>query len=287
MARVVVVGSINVDVSVRSATLPRPGETLLGSDLRIGLGGKGANQAVAARYAGAEVQLIGAVGDDEFGRFALAELTRRGVDVGRVRTTSEPTGVAQITVSDDGENTIVVAPGANSALTELTDAERGAIGDAQVLLLQLEIPLATTTASARLADANGTAVVLNPSPLQPLPDDLAASTTVLVVNESEAAALPGFSTAAASDHPLPRFVIVTRGGHGASVHEVGHGALRVRTSAVNPVDTTGAGDVFAGTLAAHWGSVDEIDDLRTPTQSAVDAATRSVTMRGTGFWNES
>jgi ribokinase len=285
MTRVVVVGSINIDVSVRSPTLPRPGETMLGSDLRIGLGGKGANQAIAARYAGADVRLIGAVGDDDFGRRALTELTRHGVDVALVRTTTEPTGVAQITVSDDGENTIVVAPGANSTLTELSAADRAAIAGADVLLIQLEIPIATTTAAAELAHSVGTGVVLNPSPLQPLPDDLIAGTTVLVVNQTEADALPGFTTAEATDDPLPRFVIVTRGAHGASLHEVGHGALRVHTSPADPVDTTGAGDVFAGTLAAHWGSAEEVEDLRGPAQAAAEAATRSVTLRGTGFWN--
>jgi len=286
MTRVVVVGSINIDVSVRSATLPRPGETVLGSDLRIGMGGKGANQAVAARHAGADVTMIGSVGDDEFGRHAVTELTHHGVDVSLVRTVAEPTGVAQITVSGDGENTIVVAPGANSALGDLAAADRTAIAGADVLLMQLEVPLATTTAAAQLAHLSDTAVILNPSPLQPLPDDLKRSTTVLVANQSEAAALPGFGTVEASGHRLPRWVIVTRGAHGASVHEVDRAALRVRTSAVDPVDTTGAGDVFAGTLAAHWRSPNDIGDLRTPTQSAVNAATRSVTVRGTGFWNE-
>lgn len=285
MTHVVVVGSINVDVSVRTAALPAPGETLLGSDLRIGLGGKGANQSVAARYAGAEVRLIGAVGDDDFGRLAVAELDRHGVDTQFVRTVAEPTGIASITVSDDAENTIVVAPGANSSLLELSDAERAAIVDADVLLCQLEIPLATTTAAARLAHTNGVDVILNPSPLQSLPDDLMSSTSVLVANESEAAALPDFETADPAAHPLPRYVIVTRGPHGASVHEVRDGALRVHSSPVDPVDTTGAGDVFAGTLAAHWVSPHGIDDLRRPTQIAVDTATKSVRTRGTGFWS--
>ncbi|MFI6431988.1 ribokinase [Rhodococcus oryzae] len=244
--RITVLGSINMDLVTTAPRLPAPGETVLGHGFSTGPGGKGSNQAIAAARAGAEVRFLGVVGDDAFAPELRAALVGAGVDTSLLREAEGPSGVAVISVDDSGENSIVVVSGANATLREPTDAELGAIADADLLLSQLELPLAAVTAGARHARANGTTVILNPSPAAPLPDELIACVDVLVVNETEAAQLGAATLARVPD------VVTTLGARGATLRGAGGLRLRSEPPAVEVVDTTGAGDAFAGTLAASW-----------------------------------
>lgn len=228
-------GSLNLDRTTTVADLPGPGETVLARDLLVRPGAKGANQAVAAARAGATVEMIGRVGDDEPGKGSLAGLRAHGVDTGAVLTTEGvPTGQAFITVDEHGENSIVVVPGANE-LVSPDDIAQDVIAAAEVLVVQLEVPLETVCAAMRFAAAEGVRIVLNPSPIAELPFDVLALADPLVVNQHELAALPeGLAS-----------VCVTLGAEGAR--------WRGASAAPPPVqvrDTTGAGDAFAGTLAA-------------------------------------
>ncbi|HYN95947.1 MAG TPA: PfkB family carbohydrate kinase, partial [Pilimelia sp.] len=189
--RVVVVGSANMDLVATAPALPRPGETVLGDDFAMIPGGKGANQAIAAARAGADCAFLGAIGSDSFGVTLKARLTASGVDTAHLRVSYGGSGVAVIMVDAAGENAIVVSPGVNGSFTGLTEAETAVIGAADVLLLQLEIPLETAIGAAVAARAAGTRVVLNAAPARPLPDVLLAATDLLVVNEVEAQALTG------------------------------------------------------------------------------------------------
>lgn len=242
MARVCVVGSANVDQFFSVVSLPRPGETVLAATVRTEPGGKGGNQAVAAARAGATVQFVGAVGIDPAGAQLRAHLGANGVGLDGLEELSAPSGSAVILVGEQGDNLIVVAPGANGHLT-LSAAARAVIADCDVLLVQLEIPVATAVAAAREAHAIGATVVVNASPVSgdAALADLATLTDVVVVNDTE------------EQHwtwPTPH-VVVTRGARGASYRGPG-GSFDVPTPEVEAVDTTGAGDVFAGVLAADW-----------------------------------
>ncbi|MBY6681294.1 ribokinase [Rhodococcus sp. BP-316] len=244
--RITIVGSINMDLVARTPTLPAPGETVLGSAFRTSPGGKGANQAVAAARAGAEVVFVGAVGSDTFALELRETLVGAEVDASLLREVEGASGVAVITVDDAAENSIVVVGGANETLTELTADELAAVAEADVLLCQLETPVATVVAAARHARANGTLVFLNPSPVQPLSDDLLGLVDVAIVNRDEENAL-GVDALARIPH-----VVTTLGADGAR-HRSADGVVTAHPSpAVEAVDTTGAGDVFAGTLAAAW-----------------------------------
>jgi ribokinase len=244
MTRVCVVGSVNLDIGFDVQNLPRPGETALASAMRSTPGGKGANQAVAAARAGAEVQFVGAVGDDPASAQLRAHLDANGVGTEGLVTVPGRSGNAVVIVDASGENVIVVAPEANARLTLDSSPLRHLVTNSDVLLLQLEIPLATATAAARAAHAAGVTVILNASPAggdQAELAQLAEVTDVLVVNESEAAQWLW---------PVPHKVI-TLGARGAGY--TGDGAeFIVGSPAVDPVDTSGAGDVFAGVLAANW-----------------------------------
>jgi ribokinase len=240
MGRVVVLGSLNVDLVAVVDRQPRPGETVLAQeDLRRYAGGKGANQAVAAAEAGAQVAMVGAVGDDDAGRAYVARLERRGIDVSRVRVVpGQPTGQAWITVSDtDAENMIVVVPGANAHVGEL-ELE---LADGDVLLAQLEVPLAVVAAAASGAHAAGARVVLNAAPYAALPPDLAAVANPVVVNEHEALLL-------ADSEVVPRSLLVTFGGAGCSWDGEELEGTPVPDDEL--VDSTGGGDAFCGALAA-------------------------------------
>lgn len=243
MARVCVVGSVNVDQFFTVTALPGPGETVLASAVRTEPGGKGSNQAVAAARAGAEVEFVGAVGTDPAGAQLLTHLSSNGVGLAGVEELSAPSGSAVILVGADGDNLIVVAPGANGHLTLASAAARAAIARCEVLLVQLEIPVATAVAAAREARSVGATVIVNASPVSTdaALADLAAVTDVVVVNETEA---PHW------DWPTPHRV-VTRGPRGAS-YSGADGTVEVPAPDVEVIDTTGAGDVFAGVLAAEW-----------------------------------
>lgn len=242
-ARIVVLGSINMDLTCRTDRLPRPGETLLGTAFATAPGGKGANQAIAAAKAGARTTFLGATGDDAFAVDLRRALTDAHVDDSLLRTVPGPSGIAAITVDQHGENTIVVVPGANSSMTELTEGELSTIAQADILLCQLEIPIVTVTAAFEHARAHGVMTVLNPSPVQSLPDALVAATDVLIVNESEESAV---GDAARSIET----VVTTLGASGARMH--GPHSFATEAPVVDAIDTTGAGDAFAGAMSAAW-----------------------------------
>lgn len=252
---VVVVGSCNMDLVARVPRLPLPGETLTGTSFGTYLGGKGLNQAVAARRMGASVAMVARVGADDFGRRVTQALHDEGIDAAQVQIDEQPTGTAMILVEERGENNIVVVPGANGALTT-ADIDRAAeqIRSAGVLLLQLEVPLETTLHAAQLARAAGTTVILTPAPAQRLPSALFAATDVLVPNEVEVAQVLG-TQAQPSDAAQALLaqgcgaVVVTLGAQGALL-VTSQGEQAIAPFAVTPVDTVGAGDAFVGALAA-------------------------------------
>jgi ribokinase len=252
--RVVVVGSANVDLVVDVPRHPAGGETILGGDLRRSPGGKGANQAVgAARAGGADTTFVGALGQDEPAELLLASLVGAGVRTDIVERVETPTGTALITVTSDGENAIVVAPGANSHV-HIGGAQKDRIIAADVVLAQLEIPLGTVVAAAR-SRRDGALFVLNAAPSRELPDELWHQLDVLVVNEHEAADLVGGPPSGAEGLAAAllrrvRAVVVTLGGQGSLVARRGVPAVRVPAAQVTAVDTTGAGDTYCGVLAA-------------------------------------
>jgi ribokinase len=237
---IVVVGSVNLDTVVSVEELPRPGETVTAARLATAHGGKGANQAIAAARLGGDVTFIGALGSDSEADILRESLAKEGIGVDHV--TSIPgtrSGVALITVDGHGENLIVVYPGANGDLA-LTDHARSAIQSADVVLMQLEIPMSTVVAAARLA--RGT-VIVNAAPARSLSDELVGCIDVLVVNEHERAVVHEAGNAAR----IP-VTITTVGADGADLASR-DGTQRVPAPVVNVVDTTGAGDTFCGALA--------------------------------------
>lgn len=268
-SRVCVVGSVNADLTFTVRTLPRPGQTVLASALSASPGGKGGNQAVAAARAGARVQLVAALGTDGSAEMLRNHLGANGVGTAGVVTVPGPSGSAVITVDSAAENTIVVAPGANGALTVDSDDVRAVIADSDVVLLQLEIPIATAVAAAQLARAAEAVVIVNASPIGAPPHELLAlsrSADVVVVNETEAGEW---------HWPVPHLVI-TRGARGASY--LGDGErFSVPAPTVRAVDTTGAGDVFAGVLATHW-----LDGHELALRRACAAAALSTLVPGAG-----
>jgi len=244
MMRVCVVGSINNDLTFAVERLPPAGATVLASSLVYAPGGKGANQAIAAARAGAPVQFVGAVGDDSAAAALLANLRANGVGTEAVSTVPGPSGTAVVIVDAAAENVIVVAPGANSHLKLDSAAVRQLVTESDVVLMQLEIPLPTVLDTARLARRSGATVMLNASPVPavvaPLAE-IAQLVDVVVVNEDEAAQW---------QWRVPHLVI-TRGSRGAS-YIGAERSFEVSAPSVDAVDTTGAGDVFAGVLAASW-----------------------------------
>lgn len=238
------VGSVNMDLTFDVDALPRPGETVLASSLTSAPGGKGANQAVAAARAGAHVQFVGALGDDAAAARLRAHLRANGVGLDGTIEVSGPSGTAVIVVDAGAENTIVVAPGANGRLTPAAAGACGEIAACDVLLTQLEIPVPTAVAAALHARAAGAVVVVNASPATHDRDrltELAAAADVVIANEAEAEHWPW----------RPSHLVITLGARGARY--VGDdGDFVVPAPAVDAADTSGAGDVFAGVLAASW-----------------------------------
>ncbi|MFE3445493.1 ribokinase [Nocardia sp. NPDC059180] len=242
---IAVLGSINMDLVTTTDRRPQPGETVLGSGFAMVPGGKGANQAIAVGRSGGQVEFIGAVGGDVFADGLRAVLRDSEVGTARLRSVDGPSGIAAIVVDADGENSIIVVGGANAALTELDDDDLAVIASVDILLCQLEIPVPTVAAAARHARANGTIVVLNPSPARELPPELWADVDVAVVNSGE------FTALGAALDPVPH-VVVTLGGDGARYRGPDGQELSVPGTAVEVVDTTGAGDTFTGALAVSW-----------------------------------
>lgn len=266
----IVVGSLNMDLVVRSSRFPAPGETIIGGEFRAVPGGKGGNQAVAAARLGAAVAMVGRVGQDAYGAQLIEGLAGAGIDHTGIRRDREAaTGVALIVVDDHGENSIVVAPGANMALTA-KDVEHAepAIAAAQIVLLQLESPLEAVLRAAELARAHGARVILNPAPARGLPPELLALVDVLIPNENEAAVLSGRpvqnkSDAASVARDLltlgPSTVALTLGSRGAVLAGQA-GIQHFPAYEVEPVDTTAAGDAFVAGLAVALAEGRQLED---------------------------
>jgi ribokinase len=256
---IVVIGSSNTDFVVRAANIPSPGETVLGSSFFEAAGGKGANQAVAAARLGAAVTFVGRVGADQLGDRAMAGLQDEGIDTGLVvRDPDEASGVALIVVSDDGENAIAVAPGANSQLLPSdVDAASESIAAADVMLLQLETPMRTVSHAVRVAADAGTPVVLNPAPAAEIDAETLREISVLTPNGGEALKLAGLSgsgldawreAARRLRSTGVRRVVITMGSAGVLAVE-SDGETRIPGRKMEVVDTTAAGDSFNGALA--------------------------------------
>jgi ribokinase len=286
-ARVVVVGSANTDLVVRVPTLPRPGETVIGGTFASVGGGKGANQAVAAARAGGQVVFVAKVGIDAMGTAAIASYQAEGVDTTHVtRDAATPSGVALILLDAAGENSIAVASGANERLLPAdVDRARDAITAADVLLLQLEVPLETVRYAAAIARAAGVRVILNPAPARPLDAGLLADVAILTPNETEAELLTGrrgideHSAAGAAADLIalgPHAVVITLGARGAFL-AAGDSGLHVPAFPATPVDTVAAGDVFNGCLAV---AIAEGCGLAAAVRFAAAGAAISVTRRG-------
>lgn len=286
---IVVVGSANIDMIIKTGRIPRPGETVIGGRFTTAGGGKGANQAVAARRLGADVTLIAGVGNDSLGEQIVEALRGEGMDTSRfIKSSEAPTGVAFIIVDEQGENSIAVASGANRFLRP-ADVERAApaIAKADILLLQLEIPLDTVCAAVEIAARNNVRVILNPAPAPTnmLPDSLLQQIDVITPNEWEAEALTGITVVDdATAHQAANAllskgieaVIITLGDKGAWL-ESQEIMERINAVAVQAVDATAAGDVFSAALAT---ALAERQDLRRAVRFANAAAAVSVTRLG-------
>ena len=244
---IVVFGSVNVDLIVPVPRLPRPGETVLGNDYALLPGGKGANQALAARRAGAEVVLAGAVGGDSFAGIALDLLRRANVDTRLVRIVEQPTGCAAIMVSSEAENMIAVAPGANSS-TRSDQVPDELLGAGTTLVTQMEVPPSETALLIRRQRARGGYSLLNLAPALPVDTALLEEIDLVVANEGEAAAM-GSSPERLAEQ-LRHGLVVTRGAAGAVALLREGTSIEVPALAIEPTDTTGAGDTFVGVLAA-------------------------------------
>jgi ribokinase len=271
---IVIFGSINVDLTVPVPRLPQPGETVLGGEYALLPGGKGANQALAALRAGAEVVLAGAVGADSFAGIALDLLRREGVDTRLVQVLEQPTGCAAIMVSNDGENTIAVAPGAN-AKARSDQVPDDLLGANTTLVAQMEVPPNETALLIRRLRACGGRSVLNLAPALPIDVGLFEEIDILVANEGEAAAT-------GLDHRrlayrLRQGLVVTRGAAGATAILRNGNTIEVPALKIEPVDTTGAGDTFVGVLAA---ALDLGSTLETALRRASAAAGLACMARG-------
>ncbi len=283
--RIVVVGSSNTDLVVNAARIPRAGETVLGESFLMAPGGKGANQAVGAARLGADVTLVARIGNDAFGAQALEGFAREQIDTDYiVRDESAASGVALIVVDQTGENAIAVAPGANRLLTVAdVEAAREPIASADVLLLQLEVPLQTVKYAARIAADAGVPVILNPAPAQPLDAETLRLTTVLTPNQHEALALARpFSDGNDSLRTIGRRlrdagahnVVITLGNQGALLITERQ-AQQVAAPKVKSVDSTAAGDAFNGALAyALAGAEPLVEAVRFASLAGALAVTR-------------
>ena len=285
--QIVVVGSSNTDMVIKSESFPQPGETLLGGEFYMFPGGKGANQAVAAARLGGQVTFVAKVGSDIFGEKARQQFAKEGIAIEQISVHPKlPSGVALITVDAKGENTIVVAQGSNGALSPEDVAKAdAAFNDAAIVLMQLEIPLDAVMFAARLSRSKGGFVILNPAPARALPDELLADVSLITPNRTETETLTGIKvTDNASAIQASRWflskgitsVIITLGKEGAFVFDHTGGRL-IEAPKVRAIDSTAAGDVFNGALAV---ALAEESDLDAAVSRANRAAAVSVTRMG-------
>jgi ribokinase len=285
---VAVVGSINADLAAFGSPLPRPGETVIGSDFSLVLGGKGANQAIAAARAGAPTYMVGAVGEDMFRELTLATLALEGVDVSAVRITDGSTGIAHVRVDVvSGQNDIMIIPNANHRLTpDDVQASLGELRDrVSVVLVQLEIPLPVVQRVAEVCQAWGLQLVLDPAPAQPIPAAIWPGVSVVKPNELEAEMLTGIPITDQSSAQLAArwfhergvgTVVITEGERGALV--IGpDGVAEYPAFPVTPVDTTAAGDAFSGALGASLAAGASLPDAL---RRGLAAGALAVTVRG-------
>ena len=291
MANIVVIGSLNMDVVAISPRIPVPGETIIGSHYFTEPGGKGANQAYAAAKLGGSVAMLGRIGDDDFGVQMRRNLLDVGCDVAALKQTPGTSGVALIFVAENGQNSIVVVPGANGSFRpEDVEADVAHLSGAELVLLQLENPIDTVLAAARQSRKRGARVILDPAPApaNPLPQELFGLVDILTPNETEAAILaglpPGRMDAAAAQDVARKLqamgagtVIVKLGDQGCLLVEP-KGSTLIPAPKVNAVDTTAAGDVFNAALAV---ALAEGRTLAESCQFAVQASALSVTRLGT------
>jgi ribokinase len=248
--KITVIGSINMDLVTSTNRIPQVGETVLGNSFHTIPGGKGANQAVASARLGADVTMIGAVGNDSFGETLMDHLTNQGIiteNIIKVKDTS--TGIASIILSD-GENSIIVVPGANSHMTPaVIEKHEDVILTSNILLLQLEIPLESVIRAVELAKKHGILTILNPAPIQKLPEELLEMVDYLTPNEHEQSML--FASIKGTDQEIEKLkekCIVTKGSKGVTIYKNGE-IIEIPSIQVEAVDTTGAGDSFNGALA--------------------------------------
>ena len=267
MADIIVVGSLNADLVVKSPRFPQPGETISGEDLQIIPGGKGANQAVAAARQGVKTAMLGRVGSDSFAPFLVDNLNANQVDTSHVIVDSSATGTAIIVVDSNGQNSIVLSPGANGNVSP-ADVDSASFSSSKLLLLQLEIPTPTVLHAAQQARANGLTVILNSAPAKALPTELISTVDILIPNESELSLLTGLpvndvaSAEKAAKEILKqgvKTVIVTLGSKGALL-VTDTQVKQVDTYKVNVVDTTAAGDAFIGGFASAMLSGKTLED---------------------------
>jgi ribokinase len=285
MNKIIVIGSANTDMVVKCTTLPLPGETVLGGTFFMNAGGKGANQAVAAARLAGEVSLVAKVGNDIFGRQTIVGLQKENIDTSHVFTDEQsPSGVALIIVNNEGENCIAVAPGANASL-QPADIETVSLHPYAIILMQLEIPIATITTVVKKARGNGQKTILNPAPAMLLPDEVLSGLFLITPNQTEAAFLTGIavtdtiSAAKAANILLDKGVqnvIITLGRQGAYFQNKEE-AFTTPAPVVEAIDTTAAGDTFSGAITV---ALTENMNWRKAVQFAVAAAALSVTRLG-------
>ncbi|MFT2818315.1 ribokinase [Leifsonia sp. A12D58] len=259
MNKIAVLGSANMDLVVRQPRLPKPGETMFGTDFTTVPGGKGLNQAVAAARIGGNVEFLGAVGHDGYGTQLRELLTSEGLGVAGLATVSAPTGTAHISVVDSGENSIVVVSGANMTVTALTDEQRSTIEASAFLVMQCELPLSVLVEAIAVAKDAGVFTVLTPAPVMPLPDGFLASVDLVVPNQIEAIELTGEADPVRAAEVLSArqtWAIVTLGSEGSVVAHDGTVLGLAPARPVKAVDTTAAGDTFVGALVARLATLD-------------------------------
>ncbi len=289
--KVTVVGSANVDLVIRAERMPNSGETLIGDAFDIFTGGKGFNQATAAARLGAEVTLIGRIGDDPFAEILQSAIESEHIDNRFVTTDAESgTGIATIVVEPDGDNSIIVVPRANMRLTseDIADAA-DSIAEADVLLLQLETPIEASQTAINIAKANDTIVILDPAPARPLPPSLLAEVDILTPNATEAALLSGHTVNTSEDAFVTAETLQTQiatDSHAAVVLTLGEQGVLLCTAtqsthipaiSIDAVDTTGAGDAFSGALATALANGDELSEA---VKFAVAAGAAAATVLG-------
>ena len=267
MSKIIVVGSLNADLVVRTPRFPQPGETISGEDLQVIPGGKGANQAVAAARLGANVSMLGRVGKDNFGDFLLDNLKANHVDTYLVQGDDASTGTATIIVDANGQNSIILSAGANGKVSSL-DVEHASFSDYSLLLLQLEIPTLTVLSAAKLAKQSGVRVILNPAPAKELPDELISLADFIIPNETELSLLTGMEVNDIPSAEEAARVLLIKGAKNFIVTLGNKGALivneeittHVETFIVDVVDTTAAGDAFIGGFASVLDSANSLAD---------------------------